>query len=203
MNSSRISVITPSFNQGAFLERTIDSVLSQGYGDLEYIIIDGGSTDNSVDIIKRHAKHISYWVSEKDRGQSHALNKGFARATGCYISWLNSDDWYEPDALSVFVECFKENPQAGMIIGAGQILDQNGKLIYDIPPPKRVRSRACSDGWKGTIFSSLRACSLARRSNWQARLTSRFISLLMLISGSAWRKPAFNSSLHRDLPPRR
>lgn len=100
MKFPKITIVTPSFNQGQFLEETILSVLGQNYPNLEYIIIDGGSTDNSVEIIKKYEKHIAYWVSEKDKGQSHAINKGFAMATGDVLGWLNSDDRYKYDALN-------------------------------------------------------------------------------------------------------
>jgi hypothetical protein len=89
----RITIVTPSFNQGRFLEETIRSILFQGYPHLEYIIIDGGSNDNSVDIIKKYEPYLAYWVSEKDRGQAHAINKGFARASGDIYAYLNSDDF--------------------------------------------------------------------------------------------------------------
>ncbi|HEX3883730.1 MAG TPA: glycosyltransferase family 2 protein [Stellaceae bacterium] len=96
----RISIVTPSYNQGQFIEETIRSVLLQGYPDLEYIIIDGASTDQSVDIIKKYQPWLTHWVSEKDRGQAHAINKGFARASGQIGAYLNSDDWYTLDTFS-------------------------------------------------------------------------------------------------------
>src|SRR5437660_10608827 len=106
----RISIVTPSFNQGPFLERTIRSVLDENYPDLEYIIIDGGSTDESVDIIKRYARHLAYWVSEPDAGQSNAINKGLRRATGTILAWLNSDDCYLPGVFQTIVETARAHP---------------------------------------------------------------------------------------------
>jgi glycosyltransferase involved in cell wall biosynthesis len=99
MNWPKITVVTPSYNQGQFLEETIVSVVGQQYPNLEYIIIDGGSTDNSVEIIKRYQKHLTFWVSEKDSGQSAAINKGFNVASGDILAWLNSDDMYLPGTL--------------------------------------------------------------------------------------------------------
>jgi glycosyltransferase involved in cell wall biosynthesis len=103
----KISIVTPSYNQGQFLEETIRSVLSQNYPRLEFIIMDGGSTDNSVEIIQRYAPKIDYWVTEKDNGQADALRKGFARATGELLGWLNSDDIFHPHALLAIGETYE------------------------------------------------------------------------------------------------
>jgi glycosyltransferase involved in cell wall biosynthesis len=107
----RITIVTPSFNQGRFIETTIRSVLLQGYPNLEYIIIDGGSTDNSVEIIKKYEPWLTFWISEKDRGQAHAINKGFARATGEIYAYLNSDDFYKPGALQSCASAFRVGHQ--------------------------------------------------------------------------------------------
>lgn len=107
----RISIVTPSFNQGEFLEECIDSILCQNYPDLEYIIIDGGSKDNSVEIIRKYEKHLAYWVSEPDKGQSHALNKGFAKATGEVMAYINSDDKYFPWAFKTVGGLFRDFPE--------------------------------------------------------------------------------------------
>jgi glycosyltransferase involved in cell wall biosynthesis len=126
LSAPRISVITPSFNQAAFIEQTITSVLQQNYPNLEYIIIDGGSTDGSVDIIKKYDSGIAYWVSERDRGQAHAINKGLARATGDIIAYLNSDDYYLDGALARVAEDFNRDPDADLLHGRCRIVDQSG-----------------------------------------------------------------------------
>jgi glycosyltransferase involved in cell wall biosynthesis len=100
MSVEKITIVTPSFNQGDFLEQTIVSVIGQQYPNLEYIIMDGGSTDNSVEIIEKYQGHLAHWESEKDDGQAHAINKGFARATGTILGWINSDDFYLPGTLA-------------------------------------------------------------------------------------------------------
>jgi len=104
----RISIVTPSYNQGDFLEETILSVLDQNYPNLEYVVVDGGSTDGSVDIMKQYEKHLAWWVSEKDKGQSHALNKGFARTTGEIMAYINSDDKYFPWAFKTVGSLFRD-----------------------------------------------------------------------------------------------
>jgi hypothetical protein len=116
-NLQKISIITPSFNQGQFLEETIRSVLLQGYPNLEYIVMDGGSTDNSVEIIKKYAKWLTYWVSEADNGQSHAINKGANQATGDLINWLNSDDLLAQNALWQLAVVYQSHPEASVFLG--------------------------------------------------------------------------------------
>lgn len=108
MNYPKISIVTPSYNQGQFLEDTILSVLGQGYPNLEYLIYDAASTDNSVEIIKKHENQLYYWVSEKDKGQADAINKGFAKATGEILMWLNSDDILMPNVLHFIAELYIE-----------------------------------------------------------------------------------------------
>jgi len=129
----RISVITPSFNQARFLEATIRSVLEQDYHALEYIVMDGGSTDGSVEIIRKHAHHITCWESEKDRGQSHAINKGLARATGDIVAYLNSDDVYLPGTLLRVAEEWRRHPEAGVYYGRTVFVDAEGRELGDRP----------------------------------------------------------------------
>jgi glycosyltransferase involved in cell wall biosynthesis len=111
------SITTPSFNQGAYLEETIRSILLQGYPEIELVVMDGGSQDGSVEIIRKYEPWLAYWVSEADRGQSHAINKGWARATGDLIAYLNSDDFYLPSALRRAAEAWKLDPTVSMITG--------------------------------------------------------------------------------------
>jgi glycosyltransferase involved in cell wall biosynthesis len=113
----KISIITPSFNQGHYIEETILSIIGQGYANLEYIIIDGGSTDDTVAVIKKYEHQITYWVSEKDKGQSDAINKGLKMATGDIVAWLNSDDVYEPGVLQAVADAFAANPKVGIVYG--------------------------------------------------------------------------------------
>lgn len=139
----RISIITPSFNQARFLEAAIASVLSQDYPNFEYIIIDGGSTDGSVEIIKKYCSRISYWVSEKDEGMYHAINKGLRIASGEILAYLNSDDLYLPGAFRVAVEHFQKEPKAALICGDCLFIDEHGDYLYTYRyPPFKLRRYA-------------------------------------------------------------
>jgi glycosyltransferase involved in cell wall biosynthesis len=126
-NWPKISIVTPSYNQGQFIEETIRSVLLQGYPNIEYIIIDGGSKDSTVEVIKKYEPFITYWVSEKDNGQANALNKGFARATGEIFYWINSDDYPEKDVFKEAIRQFKANEQLDVIYGNCWYIDANGQ----------------------------------------------------------------------------
>lgn len=128
----RISIITPSFNQDAYLERTILSVLEQQYPNLEYIVIDGGSTDGSVEIIKKYAKHLAYWVSEQDQGQTQAINKGLSIATGEWVGWQNSDDIYYPGSFLGLAKAAAVHPRVDLIIGNMMLIDERDREIRDI-----------------------------------------------------------------------
>ncbi len=124
-----VSIVTPSYNQAAFLEQTLRSVLDQDYPNLEYIVVDGGSTDGSPAIIERYADRLAWWVSERDRGQADGINKGFARANGEIIAWVNSDDLYLPGAISAAVAALQADPRAGMVFGDVRSIDSDGKAF--------------------------------------------------------------------------
>jgi GT2 family glycosyltransferase len=124
-----VSIITPSYNQASYLEQTIQSVLGQDYPRVEYLVIDGASTDGSVEIVKKYENRLAYWISEKDRGQADAINKGLARAKGDILAWLNSDDYYLPNTISAVVKCFEENPDVVMVYGDMLAVNGNGQTI--------------------------------------------------------------------------
>jgi len=130
--SPLVSIVTPSFNQGKFIEQTIQSVLSQDYRNLEYIVVDGGSSDNTLDVLRKHEGELK-WISERDDGQSAAINKGFRLAKGEILAWLNSDDVYLPGAISKAVEYLAENRDVMMVYGEGNIIDEDGRIKSRFP----------------------------------------------------------------------
>ena len=129
----KVSIITPSFNQARFLEQTMRSVLEQDYPNIEYIVIDGGSSDGSLEIIKKYSGRLAYWQSQKDKGQTDAINQGFARATGEILAWLNSDDILYPGAVSAAVRQLHTHPEVGMVYSNCQWINADGKVIGNFP----------------------------------------------------------------------
>ncbi len=125
----KVTIVTPSYNQGQFLEASIRSVLEQSYPNIEYIAVDGGSKDGSVEILNKYQRHFAWWVSEKDRGHADALNKGFSHATGEVLAWLNSDDVYLPGAVAQAVAILQEHPEAGMVYGDADLIDNSDRKI--------------------------------------------------------------------------
>jgi len=124
-----VSIITPSFNQAEFIEQTLQSVLQQDYAPIEYIVIDGGSTDGSIGIIEKYSDRLAYWVSEPDQGQVDAINEGLRRATGEIVAWINSDDMYVAGAISEAVAALQTHREMGMVYGDGIMVDGNNKLL--------------------------------------------------------------------------
>lgn len=129
MNYPKISIVTPNYNKARYLEKTILSVLSQNYPNLEYIIIDGGSTDGSVDIIKKYADQLTYWVSEPDNGMYYAIKKGFERSSGEIMAWIGSDDMYHSNSFFIVAQVFSECPEVSWIVGAQASFDENSRTV--------------------------------------------------------------------------
>ncbi len=155
----KITIVTPSYNQGRFLRETIESVLNQDYPNLEYFIIDGGSTDNSVDIIREYEDRIDWWVSEKDEGQADALYKGFQRATGQLIGWLNSDDVYFPGGLEKIGRAYVAHPNASIYAGGIAIGAMHDgpirKCIIPSPPWVWISKYGIMDiGQQSSLYST-------------------------------------------------
>jgi len=159
------SVVTPSFNQGAYLEKTILSVLEQEYPNLEYIVIDGGSTDSSVEIIKKYEKHLKYWVSEPDRGQSHAINKGLSVASGDVLAWLNSDDWFTPGTLKKVGHLFTSSSEIDVVVGTGDIVDHAGRVVHHKEPPSQITLEIIFDWLNSGGF--MQPSTFFKRSVWE------------------------------------
>jgi glycosyltransferase involved in cell wall biosynthesis len=144
----KLTIITPSYNQAAFLEKTIRSVLDQGYDDLEYLVLDGGSTDSSVEILHRYDDRITWWTSEADDGQTAALNRGIAMASGDIVGYVNSDDYYLPGAFAHAVELFRASDRR-WVVGASRVEDHGGQYVHTWTPtlPRRGRHWWLIDPW--------------------------------------------------------
>lgn len=159
----KISIITPSFNQGEFIEDTITSILSQGYPNLEYIVCDGGSTDGTKQTIEKYQDQITWWCSEKDKGQTDAINKGMKKATGDIVGWINSDDVLFPGSLFKIAEFFIMHPETDFLNGSAADLDKEGHFIKFTQPimSKYFMERGCyticQQGmfWKRDIFDKI------------------------------------------------
>ena len=152
----RLTIITPTLNQAAFIERTITSVLDQGYEDLEYFVVDGGSTDGTVEIIERYADRVAWWVSEPDQGQTDALNKALARATGDVVAYINSDDYYLPGAFAAAMGAFERAAGARWVAGTCRYLHPDGTIDTDWVPgaPRGPRGRLIHERWYAPQASS-------------------------------------------------
>ncbi len=162
---ARVSVVIPSFNQARFLEETIRSVVDQDYPDVEAIVVDGGSTDGSAEIVRRYADRLAWWVSEPDEGQATAINKGLRRATGDYLTWLSSDDTYLPGALSKLVAAIESEPETVLAYGDAIYTDENSERdgLLTIGPPdwaEMVRQCECFVVQPASLFTR-RAWELA------------------------------------------
>jgi glycosyltransferase involved in cell wall biosynthesis len=162
-----ISIVTPSFNQAEFIERTLDSVLSQSYPNLEYIVVDGGSTDGSVEIIRKYEKYLAWWVSEPDRGQTHAINKGLMRATGDWVGWQNSDDIYLPGALKLAAQTMSSQPSCGVVAGGLHMIDSSGRLLREL--------RYVTPTWRSMLAEGM---VIANQSSWWRRELHQTVGML-------------------------
>lgn len=164
----KISLVTPSYNQGQFIEQTIRSILDQDYPNLEYSIIDGGSTDSTKKIIKKYANQLSHWVSEKDGGQSDAINKGFAKATGEIMGWLNSDDVLMPGSLSLIAKIFTELPEVDWISCTPQTISQHGHVQHLGLRPVYIQKLIAAGWYHGLgLGFIMQEGTFWRRSLWQ------------------------------------
>ena len=158
-----VSIVTPSYNQARFLEETVTSVLNQDYPNVEYLIVDGGSRDGSVGIIKRYERALRYWVSEPDRGQAHAINKGFSRTTGDILTWLNADDvYFSRTAISDAVRAWHQDPSAGVVYGDYALMDEGGRVFRLVPGMRRVSFRIFA------AYSLGQPSTFIRRGVWES-----------------------------------
>ncbi len=158
----KVSIVTPSLNQGKFIEETIRSVLLQGYPNLEYIIIDGGSTDGSIEIIRKYEQWLAWWISEPDQGQSHAINKGFNKSTGEIMAWLNSDDTYVANAIGFAVRYFVDQPDYNLLYGEAWYIDESSSRLE----PCRIVLDAIPKGYMLNYDRIVQPATFWRQSLW-------------------------------------
>src|SRR4051812_43595627 len=186
MVSPRITVVTPSFNQARFLEETMRSVIDQGYPNLEYIVIDGGSTDASVAIIKKYESQLAYWISEKDHGPAEAISKGFQRATGDILAYLNSDDIYQPGTLSAVAAAFQAKPKVDVVYGDTYWVDGDGRVLAEKRQTPFSRFGYLYGGadlqqpatfWKRALYERGGGMDTAFRAAFDTDLFFRFVEL--------------------------
>ena len=177
----KISIVTPSFNQAAFLEDTIKSVIDQNYEDLEYVVIDGGSTDGSKEIIRKYEDMIDFSISEKDNGHADALNKGFSKTSGEIMAWLNSDDMYLPWTFKIVNEIFTQFPQVNWIVGFNAWWSSHGALTAAMRVPKNV-----FDFLEGNYKWIQQESVFWRRSLWEKAGGHINESYKFMIDGELW-----------------
>jgi glycosyltransferase involved in cell wall biosynthesis len=180
INLPKITIITPSYNQGVYLERTIMSIINQNYPKIEYMIFDAKSKDNSVEIIKKYEPFLSYWESEKDQGQSDAISKGFKKATGEVLAWLNSDDVYWPEALLTVGRYFAEHPEVDVVYGNSFTIDKNDNILRETRSVKFSKM-----GLKTLAFSMHQASIFWRRSIYD-KVEGLRIDLQFIMDTDLW-----------------
>lgn len=193
--SPLISIVTPSYNQGRFLDECVRSVVGQEYPNLEYVVIDGGSTDESVEIIRRHEKRIAYWCSKPDGGQFEAIQKGFDRTTGDIMAWINADDKYHPGAFKIIADIFQKSTEIEWITGRPTAYNERGEItkIFDVLP---IWSR------KNYLDGAYRKCCIQqestfwKRSLWEKAGSSMNVALKYAGDFELWARFFRYSRLH-------
>jgi len=200
----KISIVTPSFNQASFLEETIRSVLSQGYPNLEYIVMDGGSTDGSVEIIRKYEGELTFWKSERDSGQSDALRRGFQQATGEVLAWLNSDDTLEPGTLRLIGEYMDTHSDIDLVYGNMNLIDAAGRYLYTAYPLLDLRILVYENPfipqqamfWRRNLYDRIGGVNPALRFGMDFELAVKF--LLGGAKVAKIHKVIANFRVHRD-----
>ena len=192
----KISIVTPSYNQGKFLESTLQSVISQDYPNFEYVVIDGDSKDKSLNIIKKYQKKIKYFENKKDRGQSHAINKGFAKTDGEIMAWINSDDILRPGALRLVASIFANFPEIEWLTSLPSTINEDGFQIYLAAPPLYIRS-FIKKGWYTKKFMGfiMQEGTFWRRSLWE-KAGGKLLEVPYSMDMKLWQSFAKHSELY-------